>query len=580
MILRGSSLYLPHLPILVLRPVVLWALLHFSRSLSPCSSFCLRPPRLMENLPSSIQHPVDKSLEPNGRQDEACQAMSLPWQVVSSSSEELQAPNTSGLASFAEPNPDVPWNEDDFEGWIDNTIIDCDSIFQGEGCSTVPNPFAPSSNAAAASPSRISHLAGQQLNGQAFNDVTFSTESIPIVDQDLSQVSPESLTTPGSHNIGQHIYPRQHNQQYAPRLGQNRQILDQNQVDRSWTSAFPPGQAFNNETLSAGSARSVGQSIAQGCPRLGYTVEPQDVGEQSRSKQHKQPRASFPGPILDQMEINYSRPPAPLNDQAFNDISLSRGPTGNLGWGLAQGISESASPSRSPDRQQPRQRRRGRSRSSTPASRVYKRRRLDSPFSHSVQFKPSTLVSDTAIDLNPFEVFKSDPFDWSVERVLFVLTSPRSIDLNDYPIKLPSSEACLPRADLLVKFIWRGRIDGYNLLLCTDRNAMRNSGITEPAHHRALGEYIVKFRTRSPGYRGYCWKNNHPRNFSATRLIDAAQVKDVVEREWEIYMEKAKEALSRVRVRDETVCCLHYPIGCIEARKREYGQLEYTLQSN
>ena len=125
--------------------------------------------------------------------------------------------------------------------------------------------------------------------------------------------------------------------------------------------------------------------------------------------------------------------------------------------------------------------------------------------------------------------------------------------------------------------IFGHHINGYNLLLCVDDMVMRHCGIIEPAHRQALGQYIVRFRRRSPGYQSYCYDKKHPVNFTPERLIDTAELKGVREKELQAYVKSAKMVMKRVRSKEGIIHIIHCPIGSIKVSKGKDRQLKYTL---
>lgn len=440
----------------------------------------------MGNCTSAMQNLVDSSIEPNGRQDEACQD------------------ENDGIG--ASSNISSPFDQDSH-----STVFNFGSPIIEHGNDYHPSTILPDDLEL----SFITSLSGSTSSSEQNRNLSSLDD---IFDRCLS---------PMIFHFGSII--TQNENDY---LG----------ADPGFSSPFDQDSHFTV-------VRSGSVIIEDGNGHLPLTILPND-----------------PGPGLDH---DQNAMPASSTGQALNNVTRSTGSTLSVDRGLAQAASESvAAAGYQHIERQLRRKQRKRSHSLTPDEGEHKRRRVESPHPRRRRAESSTVVNGTPMEEKRLWECGSDPFNWSVECVLFALTSPLSMDF-DPPIDLPSTQR-----DKLVDFISRHRIDGYSLLLCTDHNAMRNYGITEPVHHRALGEYIVRFRFHSEGYNLYCRKNKLPKNFSAELLIDAAQTGGLVERT----MTQLRVAMKRVRVEERTVYLLHLPVGCIEVVKGEDGRLNFSLQ--
>ena len=189
-------------------------------------------------------------------------------------------------------------------------------------------------------------------------------------------------------------------------------------------------------------------------------------------------------------------------------------------------------------------------------------------------------LDSTSAAIKRYHVFRADPFTWPVDYVLFALASPHSIDLHlgiDLQLGVSGHVVSLPSHEDLRKIILHYNIDGYNLLLCMGPIAMRHCGITEPAYLQTLGAFIAIFRRRSSEYLAYCYYLAHPPNFAPRQPINAAAMKWKLASELPAYVDDAKRAMERVKIEEGRAYVCHYPIGSIECRQGEYGQLHYTL---
>lgn len=243
----------------------------------------------------------------------------------------------------------------------------------------------------------------------------------------------------------------------------------------------------------------------------------------------------------------------------------------------------SRSPARMVDTRQYNLRKQPLKRSQSPSSDTgignRKRRRLANPTTRNTPPTSFPIINEKSSHDQALEVYSSDPFYWSLESVLFALTSEASIDLvrsmNDSGKHYP-----LPPRKTLEDFIIHNNIDGYNLLLCTDALAMCNYAITHRAHQNALGKYIVRFRRRSPGYCGYCFQHRHPENFTADRLIDEDEFSDMYDRVQGYLRSLVMGLMYQPPIDIGMQYILHYPIGAIRVVKTQDGNMNYTHITN
>ncbi|KAK7735902.1 hypothetical protein SLS53_007280 [Cytospora paraplurivora] len=89
-----------------------------------------------------------------------------------------------------------------------------------------------------------------------------------------------------------------------------------------------------------------------------------------------------------------------------------------------------------------------------------------------------------------------DPFDWGVERVVKELCTP------DRTWK-PTPRAKLPDPDELAEKIRNGEYDGDLLLSSTEKDILKDLGITRPKFKAALQCAIRQFKSRSVKYKNY-----------------------------------------------------------------------------
>ena len=511
--------------------------------------------------------PHTKTIKSHGRQHEASRAKP-PFEELHSSA--LGQPELSDLAE----NPIVRDQATDFLNHYDiPTIFERHSVTDHSLNENIGQNAGESYRDATSFP--VPPQASEPLNLQPFN-LSFA--------QGLDSTSLLPATTALAGNGNRPLTASENHPGFDAALSWSGPGFNQTQIDHHSAPTFPTDQAARHGRTEHSSrpAPNFSQPVVPGSMDFGFVTESSEAGQQKCSDHYEPPVAFMVEPDIYQGQVNPPSALASQKDQAFMSRTLSPKSNASVNRALTKrssGSEVTTGPQVTESMTVLEQRMRsalpmlifgGHKRRCRPGRPVPPESSQSSALETDDRFVED--ADGRFVEVDKYDVYSSDPFHWSEEFVLFALTSSKSID---HEVPMPRRDVRLPACKKLRYFILGFHVNGYNLLLCTDKMAMDHCGIPEPADQQALGEYIVRFRRRSPGYQSYCYEKGYPVNLSAEKLINTAEMtKDVIEQQFGDFMREAEGVMKQVQVKTGTVYVAHSPLGSIEIT-RNVGMRKY-----